>query len=70
MDDDGVIFNREFFYQTPNHLLDFIPEDKHLLEALRLIKVEDYRPNHLMNLVMDSEKGQAIAYLVSNEELT
>jgi hypothetical protein len=70
LDDEDVIFNREFFYQTPNHLLDFLPEDKSMIEALRLIKVEDYRQDHLMNLVMDSERGQAIAYLVSTKELT
>jgi len=66
LDDDQVAFNRAFFYQTPNHLLDFSPEDKNLAKTLRLIKVEDYRPNHAMNLVMDSEVGQAIAYLVSD----
>jgi hypothetical protein len=70
LDDEGVIFNRAFFYQTPNHLFDFLPEDENLIEALRVIKVEDYRPNHVMNLVMDSERGQAIAYLVPSEELT
>jgi len=51
-------------------VLDFLPEEKNLIDALRVIKVEDYRPNHVMNLVMDSEKGQAIAYLVPNEVLT
>jgi len=50
--------------------LDFLPEDKNLSEALRVIKVEDYRPNHVMNLVMDSGRSQAIAYLISGEELT
>ncbi len=70
LDDEGVIFNPAFFYQTPNHVSDFLPEDENLFEALRVIKVEDYRPGHVMNLVMDSERGQAIAYLVPNEEIT
>ena len=65
-----VIFNRDFFYQAPNHLMDFLPDEENLSEALRVIKVEDYRPNHVMNLLMDSGKGQAIAYLISGEELT
>jgi hypothetical protein len=61
---NNVVFNRAFFYETPNHLVDYLPEDRNLSKALRLIMVEDYRPNHSMNLVMDSNAGQAIAYLV------
>jgi hypothetical protein len=74
LDDDDVVFNRAFFYETPNHLADYLPEDRNLSKALRLIMVEDYRPNHSMNLVMDSNAGQAIAYLVpanlTNKEST
>jgi hypothetical protein len=63
LDDADVVFNRAFFYETPNHLADYLPKDRNLSKALRLIMVEDYRPNHSMNLVMDSNAGQAIAYL-------
>jgi hypothetical protein len=68
LDDEDVIFNREFFYDTPNHLVDFLPEDENLMEALRIIRVEDYRPGCLLNLVIDSEAGKAVAYLASNAE--
>ena len=68
LDDEDVIFNREFFYDTPNHLVDFLPEEGNLMEALRIIRVKDYRPDCLFNLVIDSEVGQAIAYLASNAE--
>ena len=63
-----MIFNREFFYDTPNHLVDFLPEDENLIEALHIIRVEDYHPGCLLNLVIDSEAGQAVAYLDSNAE--
>lgn len=69
LDDEEVIFNREFFYNSSNHLLDFLPEDAKFKGSLRLVQVEDYRAGHLLNLVMDSEVGRAVAYLVSNKEV-
>jgi len=69
LDDEEVIFNREFFYNSSNHLLDFLPEDAKFKGSLHLIRVEDYRAGHLLNLVMDSEVGRAVAYLVSNKEV-
>ena len=62
--DEDVIFNRDFFYNTPNHLVDFTPVDDQLSNCLRLIKVSSYRPGHLLRLVMDDELGRAVAYLV------
>jgi hypothetical protein len=63
LDDHGTVFNRGFFYKTPNHLSDFIRSDEGLSNALRLIKVEDFRPGHSMTLVMNDELGKALAYL-------
>ncbi|MCJ7535937.1 MAG: PEP/pyruvate-binding domain-containing protein [Anaerolineales bacterium] len=68
LDDDGVIFNRNFFYDTPNHLVDFIPVNEQLSNCLRLIKVSSYRPGHCLSLVMDDELGRAAAYLVPQAE--
>ena len=59
----GTTFQRDFFYKTPNHLLDFLPADEILLKSLRLIKVWDARPGHSLSLVMDDEKNKAIAFL-------
>jgi len=64
LDDEQTIFKRDFFYQTPNRLADFIQSDPTLAQALRLIAVEDYRPHHHLDLVMDGEQGRAVAYLV------
>jgi hypothetical protein len=66
LDDEDMVFNRAFFYDTPNHLSDYLPKDKNFSKALRLIMVKDYRPGRLLDLVMDSNVGQAIAYLVQN----
>ena len=68
LDDKGVIFNHDFFYETPNKVLKFITIDKRLTRTLRLLAVKDFRPGHHMDLVMDGQKGRAVAYLVPDAE--
>ena len=68
LDDEDAIFNRKFFYKTHNRLQDWISADENLLKCLRLIAVSDFRPEHHINLVMDDEKGRAVAYLERDEE--
>jgi hypothetical protein len=63
LDDHDAVFNRGFFYQTPNHLGDYIKVDKALQEALRLIKVEDFSPGSTLSLIMNDEVGKAVAFL-------
>jgi hypothetical protein len=63
LDDRDAIFNRDFFYKTPNHLPNFLVADKILLRTLRLLKVDDFRPGHCLSLVMNDEAGKAIAFL-------
>jgi hypothetical protein len=63
LDDPGVVFNRDFFYKTRNQLSKVFKVDKTLTECLRLIKVEQFRKGHLLNLVMDDEQGRAVAFL-------
>jgi hypothetical protein len=64
LDDVGAIFNRDFFYRTPNRISKFIKADKRLLKTLRLIAVEDFRAEHHLDLVMDGHQGRAAAYFV------
>lgn len=68
LEDEDVIFNRIFFYDTPNNLVDFIPVDDQLTNCLRLIKVSSFRRGHSLSLVMDDELGRATAFLVPNVE--
>ncbi|MFN2211895.1 MAG: PEP/pyruvate-binding domain-containing protein [Anaerolineales bacterium] len=68
LDDEDVVFKREFFYDTPNHLIDFIQTSEQVANCLRLIKVSSYRPGHCLRLVMDDEDGRAAAYLVTKTE--
>ena len=68
LEDEDAIFNREFFYNTPNNLVDYIQVDNQLSECLRLIKVSSYRPKQCLSLVMDDEHRRAAAYLVPRPE--
>jgi hypothetical protein len=63
LDDRQADFNRGFFYKTPNRLLDKLPGEEILLNCLRLIKVDDYRPGQVLTLVMNDDPGKAVAFL-------
>ena len=69
LDDSDTIFDRNFFYSTPNHLDEFISvENPRILASLRLIAVNDYRPYHHMDLIMDANRSRAVAFLVEEEK--
>jgi hypothetical protein len=57
------IFNREFFYNTPNSLADVLGPGRDEGDCLRLITVSSFKPGHHLDLVMDDENGQAVAFL-------
>ncbi|MBK6792350.1 MAG: hypothetical protein IPG80_07355 [Anaerolineales bacterium] len=65
LDEDGTIFKRDFFYNTPNRLSEFISiENPRVMAALKLIAITDYRPNAHMDLIMDAGKSRAAAFLI------
>ena len=68
LDDKDILFNHDFFYETPNKVLKFISIEKRLTRTLRLLAVKDYRPGHHIDLVMDGQKGRAVAFLVPDDE--
>jgi hypothetical protein len=63
LDDEDVVFNRDFFYKTPNRLKEWISVEGSLANTLHLIAVEDHRPAHHLTLVMDGEQGRAVAFM-------
>jgi hypothetical protein len=67
LDDRDVDFNRSFFYETPNRLPDWLPTEEAILDSLRLIKVDDFRPGTSMFLVMNDDAGKAVAFLKKAE---
>ncbi len=69
LDEEDAVFNRKFFYETPNRLLDFISTDNpRVVNALKLIAVEDYRRGHYMDLIMDARESRAVAFLVGERD--
>ncbi len=67
LDDEDIIFNREFFYETPNGLAERAPNEVNLANCIRLIEVASYRPDHHIDLVMDNQAGKAVAILVPDQ---
>jgi hypothetical protein len=63
LDDPDVVFNRKFFYDTPNRVGVFINVKDYLADVLRLIEVGTFRRHHHINLIMDDEAGKAVAFL-------
>jgi len=70
VDHPDTIFNREFFYNTPNSLSallsrqDWIASDDLLTQSIHLIDVSAFRPGHHLDLAMDDEQGLAMAYFM------
>lgn len=68
LNDEKVIFNHSFFYDTPNRLNDILTSETTPPGCLRLIEVASYRPGHHLNLIMDDERAQAVAFFVPDIE--
>ena len=67
LDDVDTRFSKKFFFQSANKLSNYIDNVNERLEnSLRLIDVEDYRLGHHLQVVMDGEKGEAIAYIAAD----
>jgi pyruvate,water dikinase len=63
LDDEEAVFSRNFFYNTPNCISDFISGEADTDQCLRLIRVSDFRPQHHLELVMDDNVGISLAFL-------
>ena len=67
LEDPEALFDRAFFYETPNHLREFIPEAAMFETSLRLLHVTDFRFGSHLELVMDDQAGRAVAFLVPED---
>jgi hypothetical protein len=63
LDDETTIFNWDFLNQAPNVILDFLDGDETIVDCVRLIDIQAYRAGQHVELIMDDEQGQAIAFL-------
>ncbi|MCX8063145.1 MAG: PEP/pyruvate-binding domain-containing protein, partial [Anaerolineales bacterium] len=62
--DPGVVFNKAFFYHTTSCIHRFLDQRVEIPTCLRLIDVQDFRPNYRLDLIMDTPEGHSIAFLV------
>ncbi len=70
LDDPQTVFDRRFFYDTPNRLKDLLPDADDAEDLLRVIDVHDARPQHTLQLLMDAEQGRAVGWLIPPEPTT
>jgi hypothetical protein len=68
LDRKDVTFNRDFFYNSPNFIQEFLQLEAHLEGCLKLIQVASYAPGCHIELVMDDEANKAVAYLAADAE--
>jgi hypothetical protein len=63
LDKEDTIFNRTFFYDSPNCLSEYLSPADAEATCVRLIDVEAVYPGSCLNVVMDDEKGEAVAFI-------
>jgi hypothetical protein len=68
LDEKDTYFNDTFFKKLPNRLSNWLTTGESTSDSLYVLDVEDFRPGHRINLIMDEAKGQAMAYLVKGKK--
>lgn len=66
LDDEGIAFNRQFFYHTPNSLPEWIEVSGNLEDCLHLVDVASFKPGFHLELLMNDEKREAVAFLAQD----
>ncbi len=68
LDDEENQINCNFFDDSPNCISKYLELDPQIANALRLIRVSDFRTDHHIRLLMDDDESRAVAYLVADEK--
>lgn len=63
MDREDTIYNQPFFQQTPNRAREWVELSDSLKDVLKLISVEDFRPEHAIEVILDDERSHTLAFL-------
>ncbi len=67
--DEGVIFNREFLDGAPNLLPELLPADASSADYLKVIDVAAVSGGRCLEIVMNGEEEQALAYLKTSSKM-
>lgn len=62
-DDPGIIFNEQFFHESPSILVDLLPEAAHLQKVIRLIDVPAATNGQVLRLQMNADLDEAMGLL-------
>jgi len=65
LDQPGNVLNPSFFYETPNVIADWIVVSDEMAECVRLIDARAFREGFHLELVMDDEANQAVAFITA-----
>lgn len=63
LDDPKTEFNKNFFEEAPNHLLEWIPAEEQYENCLCLLAIGDYAPGKSLSILMNDDVGKVLAYL-------
>jgi hypothetical protein len=66
LDVEGSQFSRGFFYESPSCLAEWLSTSDEVAGALRLIEVAAYAPGRHLDVIMDDERGETLAYLTAD----
>jgi pyruvate,water dikinase len=66
-DEEGTIFARDFFVQSPNALARLLPEYEYLSEVVRVIDVAEVAGGCEVQIVMDAESERALGFLADQK---
>ncbi len=67
LDQADTVFLDDFFYKAPNCISKFVQVNEAQADCLRVIDVAAYRPGHHLELVMDDDKSQAVAFFAPDK---
>jgi len=66
-DEDNVVFNQDFFDNSPNTLNRFIPEFEQYSSVIKVINVPEATGGDICRILMDSDNDEAICFLTNKQ---
>jgi len=62
-DEDDNLYNRKFFKKSKNSLSELLPEFKNYDKVVKVIRIEDVKPEGKLLVYMDGDMNQALAFI-------
>lgn len=62
-DEEGAVFNRQFFVQSDSLMLEIAPEYDNLAEVIRVIHIPSVREGHYFQIYLDGSNARGMGFL-------